>query len=215
LCYSWTSKKQKNKEAGTLKLIELFVANLLPISVALAIFEIWLEGYKVGPWGRTEFKHPFWEKKITGGKNRFASFLIQRVLDKPYINVYHIIMFVGIIPLISVLNYGDLWYVSGHDWSLHGWLIMEIDGAKIFAPIFLVAVWVGNMVVEDFLWFAIQTLTGWREPMALRRLFQGDFAWHKNWVQIGKIFIPTSYLTGIAITGALLAAQNLLVIWFK
>lgn len=197
-----------------MKLLCLYLVNLIPISLALAIFEIWLEGFKKGPWGRTEFDHPFWGKKITG-KGMFLRFLIGKVLEKTYITPYHVIMFVLLIPLVTIVNYGILWYLSDQTWSIHALLVMPIAGTKIIAPIFILAIWLGNMILEDFLWFTLQTLTGWRERQALPWLLAGNFPWHTKWWGFWGIKLPRFYITTPPIIATILLLQYWIALKFN
>ena len=87
---------------------------------------------------------------------------------------------------------------------------MPVAGTKIIGPIFVLTVLVGNMVAEDFLWFALQSLTGWRHPDALSRLFKGDFAWHKEWWSMFGIKLPRFYITTTAVVIIVLFLQYLI-----
>lgn len=146
-----------------------WVVNFIPVSIILAIFEIWLEKYKTGPWGATSFINPFWEKKLSIP----VPFL-------QYISNYHAIMFSVVMPVLfivsmwgwsMVLNYtvftpNTTWY----------WSIASVS--LLFA-----AIWLGNSGLEDFFYFAIQSLTGWHEPHALWKVvMEKDFAWFKDWL---------------------------------
>ncbi len=208
-----------------MKTLLLFLGNLIPISTLLAIFEIWLEGFKAGPWGQTVFASPWWEKRIERSESAPKSLKekikyifidgILRITEKDYFCRYHVVLFGGIIPAITMINYVVLWCMSGNVWSIHGLLLMTIAGTKIFTPLFIVAVWIGNLVLEDFLWFAIQSLTGWREPHALRRLLHGDFAWHKKWWTFFGLSVPRFYVTTPMIVAVLLIAQWAVALAFR
>jgi hypothetical protein len=116
-------------------------------------------------------------------------------------------MFGAIIPAITVLNFLLFWHLSGHTWS-----IMSFGGVKIVPIIFLPTIWLGNMVLEDFLWFAIQSITGWREPKALERLFAGDFVWHTEFVELPfSIMLPRFYITTPLWVAILLIIQQFIV----
>ena len=191
----------------------MYVKNLLPISYLLAEFEIYLEGFKKGEWSKTEFDHKFWGRKIMG-RNKLSRFIIGWVLEKTYITPYHIVMFGGIIPLVTIINYLVLWLTSGQVPTLYGWLFMTVAGTKIFAPLFVVAVWIGNLVLEDFLWFALQSLTGWREPHALSKLLHGEFAWHTKWWGFKGLMLPRFYFTTPLLVTLILLAQHFIVMRF-
>ena len=79
----------------------LYLCNVLLFSLPLAIFEIWLEGYKTGSWGKTEFSDRFFlGKKIDVSKSWLG-----RVLEKEYFEWYHVTMFGIVMPLLVFLNY--------------------------------------------------------------------------------------------------------------
>ena len=92
---------------------------------------------------------------------------------------YHIVLFGYIGLVMFVLEYVVLRLLNDN-----GWLIMSFGSVKIVAPIYMLNVLIGNMVIEDFLWFTIQTITGrifgWGEPEALARLCRGNFKWHEK-----------------------------------
>jgi len=183
-----------------LKILILYAINVMSIAFPLAILEIWLEQFKVGKWGATEFQHPFWGKKIQIG-------LLDRITEKSYVTPYHLMMFGAIIPAVTILNFLLFWHLSGHSW-----LVMDVGGAKIVPIIFLPTVWLGNMVTEDFLWFAIQSVTGWREPKALERLLAGDFVWHTEFVELSRsIMLPRFYIVIPLWVAILLVTQSLIV----
>ncbi|MDE2188183.1 MAG: hypothetical protein KGJ35_00435 [Patescibacteria group bacterium] len=149
-----------------------YAANVLLFAIPLALFEIWLDasGKKKGPWGDTKFVDPYWGKE----------------LNVPFFNLmfshltrYHIVLF-GYIGLVMFVAE----YIAIKLLADRGWIIASFGETKIVAPIYMVNVLVGNMVTEDFLWFAIQTVTGklvgWGEPQALSRLTHGNFKWHEK-----------------------------------
>jgi hypothetical protein len=159
-----------------------WAVNFIPVALALAIFEIWLEKYKRGPWGKTEFINPYWEEK-TGWPVPFLK----------YTSRYHAVMFTGVLPPLFILsmliwsktlNYqvfpdGSPWYFSA-----------------LSLVLLLAAICLGNMGTEDFFYFAIQSLTGWREPHALRKVvIEKDFHWFKDWLPpIFGLNIPGHWL---------------------
>jgi len=167
-----------------LKTTLLFWAvNFVPVSIILAIFEIWLEGtHKKGPWGKTAFVDSYWEEKL----NWKIPFL-------KYLSRYHAMMFLVVMPLLfttgitmwsRILEYrvvpvGTSWFASILSYSM-----------------MLAAIWLGNSGLEDFFYFLIQSLTGWRTPDALQRvIFKKDFAWFKNWLPpVFGINIPGHWL---------------------
>lgn len=166
-----------------------WAVNVMPVALILAIFEIWLEKHKHGPWGKTEFKNPYWEEKL----NWPVPFL-------KYISRYHKIMFLYVMPILfvgSIMVWG----------KVLGYPVFKESGpwytnVLSYAAFFL-ALWLGNSGSEDFLYFAIQSATGWREPHALRRVvLEKDFAWFKDWLPpICGLHIPGHWVA--CPTGAL------------
>ncbi len=156
-----------------MKITLLFwVAVFGPVAIALAIFEIWLDvKHKVGPWGKTVFKNPYWEKKAL---QKWAIPFLK------YISRYHVVMFLVVMPVLfaagivfwsKVLKYNVL--PNGSSWLMN---------LLSFATLF-VAIWLGNSGFEDMFYFIIQSLTGWYQPHALRRVvIDKDFAWFKDWL---------------------------------
>lgn len=173
----------------------LWIASFAPISLILAIFEIWLERHKKGGWGDTKFKNPYWEDHMP--------------LDLPFIkhwSRYHAVMFLVIIPPFLVSGIATISCISGYNAFLIGsHLHLRIAS---YALLFLAA-WFGNAALEDFLYFAIQSLTGWHEPHALRKVvIEKDFAWFKDW-------LPTMF--GLHIPGHWLAypCTALVLLWIR
>ena len=173
--------------------ILFWAVNFVPVSVALAIFEIWLETtHKHGPWGKTAFDNPFWERQL-GWPLPFLN----------YITVYHAIVFLLVVPLTLTLGMAF--------WSkILGYQIFPVGcsrsvGALSFTTL-LVAMWFGNGGLEDFLYFLIQSITGWRTPDALQRvIFRKDMAWFKDWLPtVLGLSIPGHWLFCPSVAIALL-----------
>jgi hypothetical protein len=176
-----------------LKTLDFYLWNVLAIAFPLALFEIWLERFKSGWDG--EFTSRFWGKKIRIG-------FLNKVFEKAYITPYHFIMFGAIIPALMVVQYAWLVHLAGRNS-----LVMEFWDLKIVPLIFLPAVWLGNAVLEDFLWFALN----WHFPDALRKLFRGEFKWHTKWVVVGKGMVPRFYLTTPGLVIVLLVLEDFIV----
>ncbi|MBU6231185.1 MAG: hypothetical protein KGI45_02500 [Patescibacteria group bacterium] len=195
-----------------MKTIEIYLGILLPlVSIPLALFEIWLEeNRKTGPWGKTYFKDAWWGKKFCGN-NPISRFLIRTVSGHDYIERYHIVMFFIVIPAWFAAIYFAFWFCSNQTgWSL---TIFPIFGTKTFAPLFFLAIGVGNMVAEDFLYFAIQSVTGrlfgWGKADALWRFLHGDHAWTTDWLpKVCGYTIPRSYLIGSAVVAIMLFIEH-------
>jgi hypothetical protein len=174
------------------------LGNLLFFAIPLALFEIWLENFKSGWDG--EFIHPFWGKKIYWG-------WMLKVFQKRYVTPYHLIMFGVIIPLITLTEYLMLHFLDGSRW-----IVVSFGKVTIIPPLFILALWLGNMVVEDFLWFALNTWFHFRFPDALHKLFKGEFKWHTQWVNIThNVMLPRFYLTTPIWIAILLAAEEILI----
>ena len=165
------------------KEIVFWAINFVPVAVVLAIFEIWLETtHKQGPWGQTAFINPYWEERL----NWNVPFL-------KYLSRYHAVMFLLAMPIVfttsiavwsKVLDYPV--FPSGRSWYIG---LMSL-------VMLLAAIWLGNSGLEDFFYFLIQSVTGWRTPDALQRvIFYRDFAWFKDWLPpILGINIPGHWL---------------------
>ena len=155
-------------------LVVWFLANVIALSFALAILEVFIE--KQNGWA-TGFG-PFW------GKKYFQDGWVAKLCEKHYLTRYHLMMFCLVVPLVL---YGE-----------HRWL-------KI-APLTLIAAWIEIMVVEDFLWFAIN----WHFQGSLRKLFAGQIWWHTVYWKIGKVRLPRFYfLSSIWATVCLLLQYHL------
>lgn len=185
-----------------MKELLLYVGNVLAIAIPLACFEIWLERFKSGWCG--EFFHPFWGRKI---RWRWLC----RLFEKTYVTPYHLIMFGPVIMGISAVEYILLARVG------RGWLIAAPFGVTIVPPLFLTAVWAGNTVIEDFLYFALQRLMAALLlkppfPDALERFFRGEFTWHTKWLRLGpRLSLPLFYFTTWYVVAALIAAERLII----
>jgi hypothetical protein len=79
--------------------------------------------------------------------------------------------------------------------------------------LYMPTVYLGIMVTEDFLWFAVQSAIGWRKPDALDQLFLGKMKWIKDWVDVPLLGIklPRSYYKTPALVIILLVVQYILV----
>lgn len=179
-------------------LLLLYIANVLVLAIPLAFFEIWLENFKSGWDG--EFTDPFWGRKI---RWRWMNTLF----EKAYVTPYHLVMFGAVIPGITFLEYWIFHILSGGSW-----LIMSFRGITIVAPIYIVAVWIGNAVVEDFFWFAFNSWFKFRFPDALDKLFRGEFKWHTKWVRVTRsAVLPRFYFTAPVVILGLMAAQEIVI----
>jgi len=182
-----------------LKILFLYLINVVAISLPLAVLEIYLEKFKSGPWGDTEFTHGFWGRRIRGE--------IVLFFGKDFVTMYQIVVFGTIIVGLTALCYATF---------ADGLFVIVIGDTSVVMPAFVAAIVSGIMVTEDLLWFAIQTWTGWREPEALDRLFRGDYKWHgatpDKWLHfMPGVMIPRCYVTYATVSVGLLFGQDLLV----
>jgi len=97
--------------------------------------------------------------------------LISRIVGVPYFSVSNIL--VGLIFLIILV--AEYIFIFPH-------------------TLFLASVFIGGLVIEDFLWF----LLNWYFP-AFRELSKGpngSIWWHQKWLKISsRHYLPKSYLT--------------------
>ena len=151
-----------------MKTLAIYLANVLLFAIPLGMFEVYLERFKGKKWNG-EFTDTFWGEQINIR-------LIDRFCEKTYVTPYHLIMFCGIFPGITALEWIGLHQLAGH-----GWLIVSFAGMTIIPPIFLAAVLIGNMVVEDILWAVFNSYCWWfafRFKDGLQRYCRGELAWH-------------------------------------
>jgi hypothetical protein len=93
------------------------------------------------------------------GKRLFRGKLFVRLIEKPYITVYHLLMVGGVIPLtlgIECSIIRRLWvdrsFMVCHSALLTVWQA----GSVRFLPLFsCIAAWLTICATEDFLWFGL------------------------------------------------------------
>ncbi len=125
-------------------------------------------------------------------------------MEKAYISVYHLVMFGGVLPTIYIVEYFLFAHLARH----HGW-ILSFEGITVVPVIYLLAVWMGANVLEDFLYFFLN----WHFPNALRRFFKGEMNWHTKYIQITATKkLPRFYLTTPIWIATLFVAQAI-IIW--
>lgn len=152
-----------------------FLVNVLILSVPIAIFEILIEKDK--GWCSGHPKDRWYTRKIC--ENNFIS----RLVGVPYFLVYNLFVSFIFFPALLLVEY----------------LLLFPH------PVFLLSVYIGALVVEDFLWFVLN----WHFP-ALKELFKGPHGaiwWHKKWIKITKYYyLPNSYLAIIIAIALVLAS---------
>jgi hypothetical protein len=180
--------------------ILFWIVNFVPVSIVLAIFEIWLEKHKHGPWGQTAFNNPYWEANLP--------------INVPFLkhlSIYHGIVFLIVMPILFVSSMIIWSHVFNYQVfpSKDHWYLNVIS-----VIILLAAICLGNMGLEDFLYFSFQSLTGWREPHALRKVvIEKDFAWFKDWLPpIFGLNIPGHWIFCPVASFALLAIREYLIV---
>lgn len=184
-------------------IILLYLANVLIISIPLAIFEIWLERFKHGPWGEGEFQHRFWGHKIDNK-------ILCTILQKKYVTPYHLVVFIAVLGAL----FGLEWHYFATQSISNGWIIsavLPIFGAvKIIPLIFFPALWLGVATVEDLFWFALN----WRVPNSLMKLIRKEFGWHTAYYHINPSktwWLPKFYLQTLAIVLVLFTVHELVI----
>jgi|GEM_PF-1121403 len=184
-------------------MIQLYILNVLIIALPLALVEIWLEKFKTGPWGDTEFMHPFWGKKI---HTRWLC----RLMQKKHVTPYHLFIFAFLLTSIMTCEWLLVGGVSGHGfWVINpSWPLL--GSIKIIPLIFFPAVWIGVAVFEDALWFILN----WRAPDSLARLMRKEFPWHTQYWPVNRSrtkWLPKFYIQMPAYLVVMFVAQTVII----
>ncbi len=162
--------------------ILLFLLNVVALAVPISLLEIALEKDK--GWGAS-FPKNSWYGKTVGQRSKVMQRLA-RLIGIPYFFGYTILMYFLLVPAILTLEY----FFFIHD------------------VVFLVAVFIGNLFIEDFLWFVFNPYFS-----AFRELLKGPHGsiwWHGQWIKIGsETYLPASYLKGSLIVGVLIVYSYL------
>jgi hypothetical protein len=182
--------------------------NVLVLSLALALSEILLE--KENGWASAS-------NPKGGGRKLFGGSIISEICEKPYLTVYHLFIFLLVVPLILG---GELLLVEflgiGHPvfsrlFVGHAtYLVMQVGGVTLIPVLFLTAAWFCIFVVEDLLWF----LLNWYYPKSMEDLLSGKIWWHTRWLTLGSIKLPRFYLT-IPLVAASFLAASLSPLWLS
>jgi hypothetical protein len=169
-----------------------WLADVLALSFALALFEISLE------------KDQGWASGLSReglGKPLLQGSPLARLFEKPYITVYHLLMFGVIVPLILA---GQCWIIRAC-WVSRTGAIRDLGlltvwqvGPVNFVPLLSsIAAWLAISTTEDFLWFALN----WHYPTSRQDLLAGNIWWHTRWIAIGKIKLPRCYISALILAG--------------
>lgn len=176
----------------------LWSLNVLLVSSAIALFEINLE------------KDHGWASGLAQsglGRRLWKDSVLARMIEKPYVTVYHLVLFGVIVPLILIGQYSifrDLWITSRSEVIDGGVLTAWQVGSLHFTPLLSgIAAWFAITTVEDFLWFALN----WHYPSSLADLLAGRIWWHTRWVTIGKIKLPRFYVGTVVLSGVFLCGS--------
>jgi len=165
------------------------------------VFEILLEKEK--GWG-TALDPSGWGRRVFEG-----GFLAQ-VCEKPYLTVYHIVIFGLIVPailfseflIVRSLPISHAVATAAQVALTRGWII-EIGNVRLIPMLFLGAVWFSVLAVEDGLWF----IMNWYYPGSARDLFSGKVWWHTRWLSFGEFEIPRFYVSANLLAASLLLAS--------
>lgn len=174
----------------------LWLADVFTISVTVALFEIVLE------------KDQGWASGLSAsglGRKLWQGSIFVRCLEKPYLTIYHLLMFGLVLPLILAAQCWVLYLL----WSNQGVTIFHRSiltiwrvGHVVFAPyLFCIAAWLAICLIEDFLWFAFN----WHYPASLHDLLSGNIWWHTRWVRVGTRVLPRFYLLTLVLTSVILS----------
>jgi len=180
---------------------------VLTVATPIALMEIYNdtdpEGWfwaKRGKWSKTKFVNPFWEERAK--------------VPLPFIKYftrYHAFVFVVIepltvlyllVPLASALMQYDVLPDEA-----------TFSQALVSKSALFVAIWLGVGGIEDFFYFTFQSLFGWYEPHALRRVvLDKDFDWFKDWLPpVFGLNIPGHWIFCPAASIALLLVRQYLI----
>jgi hypothetical protein len=175
--------------------------NVLVLSLALAIFEILIE--KQNGWASASSPSG-WGRKV------FRDSIVSRICEKPYLTVYHLFVFVLVLPTILFGElllaesqgighpvYSRLFAASGPYW------VMRVGEVTLIPLLFLTAAWFLILAVEDILWFVFN----WYYPKSMEDLLSGNIWWHTRWLTLGPIKLPRFYLTTPLLAVAFLTAS--------
>lgn len=179
----------------------VWFSNILVMSLVLATFEILLE--KNNGWG-SGLNSNGWGKRV------FEGSAIARISEKPYFTVYHIFMFLLVVPTCLIVEYLAVKSLGiahvAHSRVLGNsnlCLVMQIGNVRIVPLFYLVSVWFALVFVEDFLWF----IMNWYYPNSLQELLSGKIWWHKRWISLGPIKLPRFYLSSLVLSIAFLGGS--------
>lgn len=163
--------------------IQLFLLNVIAVSLFGALFEICMEKDK--GWGAGLDKSR-WYGRIIGEKNRVLKFLAENA-GVPYFFGYAIAMYFILVPGVLLFEYFFL-------------------NQSIFL---FIAMYFSILALEDFTWFLLNPY--FHSLQELLKGPNGSIWWHRKWVRIGsKSYLPQSYFTSAVMVVALLILDRLI-----
>ncbi len=177
---------------STLLYVCYWFLHLAVLSSILAVYEILME--KGNGWA-SALNPNTWGRKIGEG-TYFA-----QLIEKPYLTVYHIVMFGAIIPALLACELFAFQSIA-HPVVTRNVLAVWHVGSITFMPLLsAIATWHGLCVLEDFLWFVLN----WHYPTSLSDLLSGKIWWHTKWANVGRIKFPRYYISSAAQAAVFLA----------
>lgn len=164
--------------------VGFWLTDVMLLSTILALVEIVIE------------KDRGWASAFSGlglGKKFFAGTPFTRLIDKPYVTSYHLLVFGALLPLVLGIQYR-----AG---VLAGFPFSSRTGHTIADLLFFCSAFLAICILEDFLWFVLN----WYYPSSLADLLAGKIWWHTNWISLGpSLKLPRVYLSVGAIALCLL-----------
>jgi hypothetical protein len=181
-----------------LRIVLKWLLNVLVTSVVLALFEILLE--KNRGWG-SGLNPNGWGRKL------FEGSVIARVAEKPYLTVYHLFLFLVIVPAGFSVEYlmwksfgiGHTFYSGVLDGSGKS-LNLQAGNLRLVLMLYFISIWLALIAVEDFLWFVMN----WYYRNSLQKLLAGEIWWHRRWIRLGPVKLPRFYLSSLLAAGVFL-----------
>jgi hypothetical protein len=115
------------------------------------------------------------------GRQLWRGSFLACLVEKPYITVYHLLMFGGVLPAILFIQCSLVRLLSVGDNFTVRYQILAIwhVGSVHFVPLYsCLAAWLAIGTTEDVLWFALN----WYYPKSLEDLVSGNIWWHTRWI---------------------------------
>jgi hypothetical protein len=178
-----------------------WLLNILVLSLVLAVFEVVLE--KKNGWGSGL-------NSLVWGRRMFEGTMISRICEKPYFTVYHVFMFLLVVPTALTAEYAATRLLgicqaahSAFFGASSACVVTTAGGQRVVPVLFAASTWLALIAVEDFLWFGLN----WFYPGSMRALLSGEIWWHQRWVSFGPVKLPRFYLSSVVGSVVLLFAS--------